>query len=80
MFLASEGQKQTKEQASRYLPIIDMVEGVGSTTSSTFTTKISKSMKMFSKSFAVCNHYLCVAASISTLIPATVIDIINYSW
>ena len=44
------------------------------------TNKVIVRKKMLYDSFAEGNHYLCAAVSLPTMIPATIVDMINCSW
>ena len=50
------------------------------TISSSFVSKLSRNMLMFAENYGNDTHYLCKAASLPILIPATILEMLKYNW
>ena len=80
IFLATAGKISLRELSTMHLPLLDMISAEVRTTSSVFTTKISRNIRTFANTFANDYHFMSVAANLPTIIPATIIDMLNCSW
>ena len=63
-----------------YLPLLDMVSTEVTITSSALATKISRSIKTITNTFANDGHCMSVAANILCITLAPIVDTLNCSW
>ena len=79
MFLAEVGQDKKNQLLIRDPNIIDTIKGA-STITSLLASKLSGNMTMFAESYGKDSHCLFKAASLTTLTPATILEMVNCNW